>query len=128
MLHQAPVCWWHRPGRPQHRVEGAWASRSPATGSRHLQRRPDHQPNTIQHIRWDPPPGVPQDHPSWVMGSAAADASVSCDNEDAVQHVRSGLDLGRHITARINRRVPPLRASEVSDALAVLLWNLTQIL
>jgi hypothetical protein len=48
------------------------------------------------------PPGVPQDHPSWVMGSAAAAASMSRDDEDAVQHVRSGLDLGRHITARIN--------------------------
>jgi hypothetical protein len=36
------------------------------------------------------------------MGSAAADASMSRDDEDAVQHVRSGLDLGRHITARIN--------------------------
>ena len=33
-------------------VEGAWASRSPATVSRHLQRRLEKQPTIIQDIRW----------------------------------------------------------------------------
>jgi transposase len=33
-------------------VEGAWASRYPATVSRHLQRRLENQPTVIQDIRW----------------------------------------------------------------------------
>ena len=33
-------------------VEGAWAYRSPATGSRHRQRRREKPPNIIQDIRW----------------------------------------------------------------------------
>ena len=33
-------------------VEGAWASRSPATVRRHLPRRRDKQPKMIQDIRW----------------------------------------------------------------------------
>ena len=33
-------------------VEGAWASRDPATVSRHVQRRLAHQPNVSQDLRW----------------------------------------------------------------------------
>jgi hypothetical protein len=33
-------------------VEGAWASRSPAKGSRHLPRRLENQPKSLQDIRW----------------------------------------------------------------------------
>jgi hypothetical protein len=33
-------------------VEGAWASRDPATGSRHRQRRRENHPNVIQDLSW----------------------------------------------------------------------------
>jgi hypothetical protein len=33
-------------------VEGAWADRDPAQGSRHVQRRLEHQPTSMQEISW----------------------------------------------------------------------------
>jgi transposase len=41
----------HTPAR-RALVDGAWASRSPATGSRHLPLRLEKRPKPIQDVRW----------------------------------------------------------------------------